>query len=160
MHRLNDTVEIKEQSLVEIAPTASVSEAAGQLVAHKIGALVVRDGQRRLVGIVSERDIVRAAATSDPAAMGKPVSTVMSRDVQTCEPSSDILELLTQMDKHHIRHLPVVADDDLVGIISIRDVMSAILDHMRRENEDLRDMSDLLAELCVEVQAVEPEEIG
>ncbi len=153
MNSLNDVLKMKRRNLIEIEPTASISQAATQLVEHNIGALVVRDDQRRLIGIVSERDIVRAVAKSDTAEMGEPVSNVMSREVQTCAPTSDILGPLSQMDHHHIRHLPVVKDEDVVGIVSIRDLMSAVLHNMRRENDDLRDMSDLLAEMYTKADA-------
>ena len=152
MKSLNDILQMKGQNIVEIEPTASISHAATQLAEHNIGALVVRDDQRRLIGIISERDIVRAVAKSDPAVMGEPVSSVMSSEVQTCVPSNDILELLSQMDNHHIRHLPVVTGDNVVGMVSIRDLMSAVLENMRSENEDLEDISDLLAELYAKAE--------
>ncbi len=153
MNSLNDILEMKGQNVVEIEPTASISQAAAQLAAHNIGVLVVRDDQRRLIGIVSERDIIRAVAKSDPAVMSEPVSSVMSREVQTCTPSTDIQGSLSQMDQYHIRHLPVVEGEDVVGIVSIRDLMSAVLDKMRRENDDLQDMSDLLAEMYIKADA-------
>ena len=160
MNTVNDVLETKGQSVVEIEPTASISQAAVQLAKHNIGVLVVRDDQRRLIGIVSERDIVFAVAKSDPAVMDEPVSNVMSRQVRTCAPSSDIMESLSQMEQYSIRHLPVVSGEDLVGLVSIRDLMSVVLENMRRENEDLEDMSDLLAELYTkaEVENAQPED--
>ena len=150
MQCLNDILDLEERRVLEVAPTSPISDVAGQLAEHNIGAVVVLDAERRLVGIASERDVVRAAANSDPTAMAAPVSTVMSQDVQTCTPSDDIQSLLAQMDEHRIRHLPVITDDAVVGIISIRDLMSAVLIDMRRQNEDLRDMSDLLADMYAE----------
>ncbi len=153
METLKDILEKKDLFVVEIEPTASVTQAAALLASHNIGALVIRDDQRRLVGIVSERDIVRVVAKSDSAATSAPVSSVMSRNVRTCSPTSGIQESLAQMDEFHIRHLPVIVDEDVVGIISIRDLMSAVLENMRRENDDLQDMSDLLAEMYANADA-------
>ena len=140
------------------ARASLMNKTAGDVAEHNIGVLVVLDADRRLIGIVSERDIVRAAAKLESTAMAGPVSGVMSREVQTCTPSSDIQSILAQMEEHRIRHLPVVTDDSVVGIISIRDLMSAVLADMRRENEDLHDMSDLLAEMYAEA-APEPEQV-
>ena len=114
--------------MVEIEPTASNSQAAAQLTAHNIGALVVRDDLRRLIGIVSKRDIIPAVANSDAAVTSEPVSSVTSREMQTYTPSSDIQGLPSQMDQYQLRHLPVVVGEEVVGIIGIRDLMSAVLE--------------------------------
>ena len=69
--------------------------------------------------------------------------------VQTCAPTAKITEALTVMEQHHIRHLPVVDDDNILGIISMRDLMYAVLDATRMENDDLGDMNDLMADMVV-----------
>jgi CBS domain-containing protein len=155
MQSLSELPEIEKQGVLSVAPSATISEVATMLAENNVGAVVVLDDGRRLVGIVSERDIVRAAAKADPGAMDEPVSAVMSREVQTCAPSEDIESLLARMDEHRIRHLPIVADEGVAGIVSIRDLMSALLVEMRRQNEDLRDMSDLLADMYAEAASAD-----
>ncbi len=129
----------KGSDVTTIEPTASLDAAANILAERRIGALVVLGPERRVIGIVSERDVVRALAESGAQALQMPVSQVMTRKVSTCtlaELVSSIMELMTN---GKFRHLPVVEQDQLLGIVSIGDVVKHRLMEMQQESEALRD---------------------
>jgi CBS domain-containing protein len=109
------------------------------LAERKIGALVVTGPDRRFVGILSERDIVQELAEHGPAALDLPLTEVMTRKVMTCNPSDTISSLMGQMTQGKFRHLPVVDQGKLVGIVSIGDVVKHRLEEMEREQSALRD---------------------
>ena len=106
------------------APAGSSLAAIARLLAeHRIGAVPVVDAQGRLKGIVSERDVVRVVARTGPGGLETPVDEVMSRKVMVCTPDDTIYSIMGMMTDNRIRHLPVVVDDKLVGLISIGDVV-------------------------------------
>lgn len=106
-----------------IAPSATVAEAASLLDARKVGAMVVVADDRSVVGIVSERDIVRVLAREGGQALGRPVSGCMSRQVLVAALDDRIDEMLERMTDRRIRHLPVMQDGRLAGIVSIGDLV-------------------------------------
>ena len=105
---------------------------------HRVGALVVSGDGRAIEGIISERDIVRAAATGGAGALDASVGSIMSTDVVTCAAGDGVDQLMSLMTARRIRHLPVVDDHgQLTGIISIGDVVKARLTELEHENEQL-----------------------
>ncbi|MBB5754412.1 CBS domain-containing protein [Prosthecomicrobium pneumaticum] len=116
----------------------SVADAVRLLGAHRIGALVVVDAARRILGILSERDIVRTLAASGAAALDQPVRAVMTEKVVTCSENDTINEVMARMTKGRFRHLPVVENDLLVGLVSIGDVVKARIEAVEREADEMR----------------------
>lgn len=114
----------KGNKLITIAPEQSIQEAVTLLTRHNIGAIVVLNASGALAGIVSERDIVRQLGQSDEL-LTQPVHTVMTSKVATCLPQDDLMSVAHVMTERRFRHLPVVEDGALLGIISIGDVLKA-----------------------------------
>ena len=129
----------KGSDVATIAPTANVADAIKTLCDRKIGALVVTGAGGRIIGIVSERDIVRTFGTHGAAALNMPLTEVMTRKVVTCEPADKMPEIMELMTTGKFRHLPVLEEDGLVGIISIGDVVKMRLAQLEHEQDALRD---------------------
>ena len=129
----------KGANVVTIAPTASLADAAKLLSERRIGALVVTGAGDRVVGIVSERDIVRILASRGAAGLGISLTDVMTRKVVSCESSATVSAVMEQMTAGKFRHVPVIDGEKLVGIISIGDVVKLRLQEMEREQNALRD---------------------
>lgn len=129
----------KGGNVITIEPTATLDTAIKILAERKIGALVVLGPQQRVIGILSERDIVRVMAERGAAALTLPLSQVMTRKVQTCSHSDTIGDIMEQMTSGKFRHVPVVEEDRLVGIVSIGDVVKERLHEIEREASELRD---------------------
>ena len=128
----------KGREVATVSPRALLADAIQDLAARKIGALVVVEGNNRIVGIVSERDIVRALAKNGAGALDRPVDTVMTRDVVTCGERDTINSVMTRMTRGRFRHLPVVAGGRLAGIVSIGDVVKARIEEVEREADEMR----------------------
>jgi CBS domain-containing protein len=129
---------VKGRDVVTISEGASLSDAVMMLRDNGIGALVVSRDGRRIDGIVSERDVVRALANHGASALGRPVSSVMSTDVVTCRSDDAVESLMLSMTERRIRHLPVVDDEAVLGgVISIGDVVKARLGQLESENQHL-----------------------
>lgn len=116
----------KGAAVATIEPTATVGQAVAALASRNIGALVVTGPADTVVGIISERDIIRALA-ADPGALGRPVDALMTRDVACGTPEDDIEPVLAAMTAGHFRHLPVVASGHLVGLVTTGDLVQALL---------------------------------
>jgi len=129
----------KGRDVSTIPPDATVRAAAEALASANVGALVVSPDGAVLVGIVSERDIVRHLAAEGMALLDQPVSTIMQAEVQTCAGADHVDQLMELMTQHRIRHLPVVEDDALAGIISIGDVVKTRVDELVTEKDQLVD---------------------
>ena len=129
----------KGGEVVTIEPNASLATAVKRLVERNIGALVVTGADRRIVGILSERDIVHALATQGAAALDQKLSEAMTRKVMTCSQSDTISSVMERMTDGKFRHLPVVEQSRLLGIVSIGDVVKLRLQQMEREQSALRD---------------------
>lgn len=132
-------LENKNQDVATISQERLVSDALQLLKERGIGALVVTGATPPLVGIFSERDAVRALATSGADALNMTVAQLMSTDVKTCDVTTTVTELMGLMTERRIRHLPVVHDGYLVGMISIGDVVKARFDELEHEKKDLLD---------------------
>jgi CBS domain-containing protein len=130
---------VKGDDVLTIEPTVKLSAAAKMLAERKIGALVVTGADHRVVGIVSERDIVHALAAQGATALDLPLTDVMTRKVMTCSLSDTISSVMEWMTQGKFRHLPVLEQGRLAGIVSIGDVVKHRLEEMEREQSALRD---------------------
>ncbi len=132
-------LDLKGRDVTTIAPDKTLGDAASLLSQHKIGALVVTGAEHRVTGILSERDIVKAVSAGGAAALEEKIATRMTREVVTCGPHDTMAELMGRMTAGRFRHVPVVENGQLVGIISIGDVVKHRLAEMERESSALRD---------------------
>ncbi|MBI6628989.1 CBS domain-containing protein [Pontibaca salina] len=128
------------KGVVTIKPDATVSEAAGRLTEHRIGSIVVSEDGSSVLGILSERDIVRELAKSGGGCLTYPVRDYMTTQVQTCTIQSKAQELMARMTQGRFRHMPVVDGDKMIGIVSIGDVVKAQLSELSMEKEALTSM--------------------
>jgi CBS domain-containing protein len=126
----------KGENIMCIEPTADLAAAAKLLSAHRIGALMVLDAGGRFVGILSERDIVRTMADIGSAVLQLPVAQVMTRNVSTCDVNDSITSVMERMTKGKFRHMPVLDNDRLAGLVSIGDAlkwqMETIREHLHQ----------------------------
>jgi CBS domain-containing protein len=129
----------KRGNVVTIEPTADLTAAVKLLAERRIGAVVILGADHRVIGILSERDIVRVLAEHGPTALNEPVSQVMTRDVKTCSEDDTIEGLMGRMTTGKFRHMPVVEQGKLIGIVSIGDVVKNRVDEIEHESEALRD---------------------
>jgi CBS domain-containing protein len=129
----------KGSDVITIGPNATLEEAIASLAAHRIGALVVLGADQRLIGILSERDIVRTLAERGAAALTVPLAQVMTRKVATCGECDTVGAIMEQMTTGKFRHVPVVDQDRLIGLVSIGDVVKHRLSEMEDESAALRD---------------------
>jgi CBS domain-containing protein len=129
----------KGGDVISIGPTATLSAAAKLLGTHRIGAVLILGAGGRLAGILSERDIVRAISEHDAEALSLPVGQVMTRNVTTCGESDSIADLMEDMTAGKFRHMPVMTDGQVVGIISIGDVVKQRVEEIERDAEAMRD---------------------
>ena len=130
---------VKGTEVLTIEPTTNLAAAAKLLAERKIGALVVTGPDQRVVGIVSERDIVQELAAHGPKALDLALTEVMTRKVMTCSASDNISSVMERMTAGKFRHLPVLEQGRLAGIVSIGDVVKHRLQEMEREQSALRD---------------------
>jgi CBS domain-containing protein len=129
----------KGSDVATIEPTAAIATAARRLAERRIGALVVEGADKRVVGIISERDIVFALAARGAAALDEPISQVMTRKVETCDQSETVAAIMERMTSGKFRHLPVVEHNRLIGIVSIGDVVKHRLGEIEGETAALRE---------------------
>jgi len=121
-----------------IRPEATIADAVEMLKQERVGALVVSDDGGEVAGVLSERDIVRALGRFGEDLLSRPVDEIMTRNVITCEPGDTVGELMSEMTNRRIRHLPVVVEGRLRGIVSIGDVVKNRLDEVEFEASSLR----------------------
>lgn len=130
--KVADLVHEKEQSLLTIKPNETIGMLARKLQQNRVGVMVVSHDGRTLDGIISERDIAYSLAERRGELHLLPVSALMTRRVITCSPECGLTDVMHLMRQHHIRHVPIVDEGRLAGIISIRDVMEYRLNEMER----------------------------
>lgn len=135
---VNDILKAKGREVATVAPDTTVTDAVRLLHRRGIGALVVSADGNRLDGILSERDIVHALAAHGAAVLDRRVAELMTRRVVTCTPNDTIAELMGEMTRRRIRHLPVVDRGRLAGLVSIGDVVKNRLEEMESETTSLR----------------------
>ena len=116
---------------------STIGEAVGELARHGIGALVVSADGDHIDGIISERDIVRRLAGRRGELLGDPVSSIMSTTVHTCSMDDEVETLMAIMTDRRIRHVPVVSDGSLVGVVSIGDVVKSRIGELEKDRNEL-----------------------
>jgi CBS domain-containing protein len=129
----------KGRDVVTIEPSASLADAANLLAEKRIGAVLVLGADRRIVGILSERDIVRALAERGADVLGEPVSVAMTRKVSTCNETQLISNVMERMTAGKFRHMPVIDQGQPVGMISIGDAVKYRLQAMERDSAAMRE---------------------
>ena len=130
-------LEKKGRDVASVEPETSVREAVHLLAEHKIGSLPVVEGSR-VGGIMSERDVIYCLARDGAAVLDWPVSRVMSSPAITVDPRTSVLAALSKMTERRIRHLPVVENERLIGIVSIGDLVAYRLSRIEQEAEAMR----------------------
>lgn len=134
--RIDEVLRAKPSSEVAVvAPETTVAAVVATLNSRNVGALVVSVDGSSVDGIVSERDVVRHLP--EPALMERPVSSIMTSAVRTCQADQDVEDLMALMTEHRIRHVPVVAAGRLVGIISIGDLVKSRISELEFERDQL-----------------------
>jgi CBS domain-containing protein len=129
----------KGRAVTTANPSMTLLDVAGKLAARRIGAVVVVGTRGEVVGIISERDIIRALGEEGLAALKRPVGEIMTRQVVTCQETDTLDELMAMMTARRFRHLPVVTDNALVGIISIGDVVKHHVAEVEMEATAMRE---------------------
>jgi CBS domain-containing protein len=135
--RINDVLHRKGSDVVTVQPDDTVQRLLELLAEHKIGALVVSVAGATVDGIVSERDVVRQLHRRGPDILSAVVSEIMTTDVETCDVDADTQLLAQRMTDRRIRHIPVVHEGRLQGIVSIGDVVKQRLDELQTERDSL-----------------------
>lgn len=131
-------LEAKGHDVMTLGPNEKLAEAVRLLAEHKIGALVVTNGDRKIVGILSERDIVRVIAREGAAALDLAVRSAMTPKVKICNENHTVNEVMEIMTRGRFRHLPVEKDGLLDGIVSIGDVVKRRIEDVEREANEIR----------------------
>ena len=132
----------KGTEVVTVRSEASIAEVAIVLAEHRIGAVVVTDDGRTIDGVLSERDIVRALARPDDGMLAATARSLMTAEVVTCQPDTTVEELMATMTERRIRHVPVLVDGAMVGLVSIGDVVKH---HIATLEQETRAMHDYIA---------------
>ena len=129
----------KPKNIIKVGPDDSVMDAIGLLSSHRIGAVIVCDENDGVKGILSERDIVRDINREGPSALNNPVSNCMTDKVISCRSSDSVDRVMELMTNNRFRHLPVIDKGNLVGIISIGDVVKRKIEQAEKDAQDMRD---------------------
>ena len=129
----------KGRDVVTIEPAARLAEAVRVLAEKRIGAALVLGADRRIAGIISERDIVCALAVRGAAALDEPISQTMTRKVETCNESESVATIMERMTAGKFRHMPVVDQGRLLGVVSIGDIVKHRLQEMEHESGAMRE---------------------
>jgi CBS domain-containing protein len=137
--RISDVLRVKGGQVVTVTPETDVRQLLAVLAEHHIGAVVVSGDGNSVDGIVSERDIVRALADRGSEIIEEPVSAICTTDVYTVDVDARIEDLMRIMTERRVRHLPVVTDGTLQGIVSIGDVVKRRIDELEGERTALSD---------------------
>ncbi len=128
----------KGHEIASVSPATRITQVTGTLAEWRIGAVLVCDSARQLLGIVSERDIVRCLARDGAACLDMTAAQLMTRVLHTVSPATTTAEAMAVMTASRVRHLPVLDGDELVGMISIGDVVKAQLDAQAHEVDSLK----------------------
>jgi len=129
----------KGREVVTIEPNVNLAEAVRLLAAKRIGAALILGADRRIAGIISERDVVRALAERGASVLDEPVSRTMTRKVEICNESETVANIMERMTAGKFRHMPVVDQGRLVGVVSIGDIVKHRVHEMERESVAMRD---------------------
>ena len=129
----------KPKNIIKVQPDDSVMDAVGLLTKHRIGAVIVCDENDGVKGILSERDIVRDIAREGPSVLNGPVSKCMTNKVISCRSTDSVDRVMELMTDNRFRHLPVIDSGNLMGIISIGDVVKSKIEQAEKDAQDMRD---------------------
>ena len=132
-------LQVKGSTVVTVAPDVSTAEVVAVLARHRIGAVVVSPDGRHIDGVLSERDVMRALARSGAAALDAPAHTLMTSEVVSCQPDTTVEELMSTMTERRIRHVPVLVNGVLAGLVSIGDVVKDRISGLEHETKALHD---------------------
>jgi CBS domain-containing protein len=135
--RISDVLRVKGDQVVTVTPDTDVTRLLAVLAEHQIGAVVVSRQGSSVEGIVSERDIVRALASRGAAVLAEPVTAIYTAEVQTVEPQAALADVERLMTERRFRHVPVVVDGTLRGVVSIGDVVKNRIDELESERTAL-----------------------
>ena len=139
--KVQQILQRKGSATVEsVSPNSSLADVAAKLSEKKIGCVLVVNSGGEVAGIVSERDIVRVLGAAGAGCLNDEVGTIMTSNVVTCGFEDDDNSVLNKMSNGRFRHMPVLQDEKLVGLISIGDVVKARIDSLKMENEELENM--------------------
>jgi CBS domain-containing protein len=134
---VSDLLEGKGTAVATVTRDATVGAVVADLARHRVGALVVSPDGLQIEGIVSERDIVQRLSELHTELLEEPVASIMSTEVRVCAPSDDVESIMNLMTEHRIRHVPVVEDGQLSGIISIGDVVKSRIQELEKDRNEL-----------------------
>ena len=135
--RIADVLRNKGAAVMTIHPDATVMEFIAGLAEHNIGAMVVV-GPDGVVGVASERDVVRQLQAHGASMLARPVSTIMTHLVATCTKADSVDDVSVLMTEHRVRHVPVLDDGRLAGIVSIGDIVKSRMEELQAEHAQLR----------------------
>jgi len=135
--RISDVLARKGSLVATVRPTMTINDALDKLAEHNIGALIVTDADGEIVGIISERDIVRALPQRGPEVLNAEVSEIMTSPLVTATPHTDVVDAMRSMTDKRVRHLPVLDDGELVGIVSIGDIVKNRIDELQAATDQL-----------------------
>ena len=135
--RISDILRGKGEKVVTVTPDTNVERLLAVLAEHKIGAAVVSREGSTVEGIVSERDVVRHLQARGPEVLEQPVGAIMTSPVHTALPDATLEDLMVLMTQERIRHVPVVVDERLIGIVSIGDVVKHRIEELQSERDQL-----------------------
>jgi CBS domain-containing protein len=135
--RISDVLRVKGDQVVTVEPGVDVARLLAVLAEHKIGAVIVSRDGRRVDGIVSERDVVRALAARGAGVLTEPVSAIHTTQVRTVSPDAALEDVERLMTERRFRHVPVVVDGTLHGVVSIGDVVKNRIDELEAERSSL-----------------------
>ena len=135
--QISTVLKSKGPSVATIGGDATVAAAVAELARHNVGALVVSSDGRTVEGIVSERDVTRALDSFGGAILDKPIRMIMSSEVRTVSPDEEVESLAVIMTEHRIRHVPVLKDGVLAGIVSIGDVVKSRIEELEQDRDAL-----------------------
>ncbi len=135
--KISDVLRDKGGQVVTTRPERSVAHLVRELAEHGVGALVVTDAAGRIAGIVSERDVVRRLVDRGAALLDAPIGDIMTASVSTCSPGDSLDDVMRVMTERRIRHLPVLRDGELAGIVSIGDVVKTRIGELQATTDQL-----------------------
>lgn len=133
--KISDVLRKKGSAVITVAPDETIASLLTLLAQHNIGAVVVSPDGAEVVGIVSERDIVRHLVRRGAALLSASVAEIMTSDVYTSAPDDDVVDIAATMTDHRIRHIPVIVEGKLASIVSIGDIVKARMDQLAEERD-------------------------
>lgn len=137
--RISDILATKGADVATVRGEATVADAVAQMARRSIGALVVSDDGSTVDGVISERDVVRLMATDPSGLLAAKVRHLMSSPVHTCAPTDDVESVMATMTNRRVRHVPVLLDGRLCGLVSIGDVVKSRIEELQKDRKLLED---------------------